>query len=317
MASRGRNPVRSFRLGAVVLLAMAGTAATLVVSEWPLIGQSIAGKASQSQVAATGHGTVRAVPASVRGLFMPDEPDPYAALPEMMTTGSAAESRRIARLQQESSPPLQRLRGCITGGGELGYGPPELYDYIEWQQHTPLGRVVEHVIASHADRSNGSSGLNPKIAPQLREFSFTGDDPEQTTPGAVHDALNLGDLTVRLDRLSMPPINDAADFDVSAVLRAAERPDDRYRRPVVMDAAAGNDATLRVGKNSMIRASANGEAPGVIRDYVNLQLEQVWNLGGGSSFSVGWRHQRGVMSNELPEPTVRQDALLLELKFGF
>jgi hypothetical protein len=84
-----------------------------------------------------------------------------------------------------------------------------------------------------------------------------------------------------------------------------------------MDAAAGNDAKLRVGPSSMLRASANGEAPGVIRDYVDLRLEQVWNLGGASSFSVGWRHLRGIVSNELPEPTVREDAILLELKIGF
>jgi hypothetical protein len=121
------------------------------------------------------------------------------------------------------------------------------------------------------------------------------------------------DLTVRMDSTSMPSFIDTPPFGAPVDLRAAER----YKRPMPMDVAAGNDATLRLGPNSMLRASANGEAPGVIRDYLDLRLQQVWSLGGASSFSVGWRHMRGIVSNELPEPTVRQDAILLELKIGF
>lgn len=331
MAWRCPNPVVSLRCGACVLLVAAGTLTALVISDWPRAGEMIARQAAASRANAQPGALVKGhkapTPAFPLNLdlvtLMPDEPDLLRAkVPRLILSGSAAESRRDAQAAAQSIPPLRPLRGC--GNSDLSEYVA-LDDYVEWAKTTPVGKVVEEVTSYDPTRTAATVQLLPQVSATAGKSGFGAG--ELAPIGKVVNAdgttargeADLYDFTVRMDSGGTLPPTSAVGLGVAAGLRAASLYDPTARESYLTEPlpVIGGDASLKWSDNSMLRASAMGEAPGVIRDYLDLRLEQVWSLGGTSSFSVGWRHLRGIVSNELPEPTVRQDAILLELKLGF
>jgi len=304
MAGRASNPVRSIRWGAVVLLAMAGTVVTMVVAEWPLTGETIARHAVAPRQTIR-HAPVRATDLSLRGTFMPLEPDPFATVPPLLVSGGAAEGRRELTIAAESTPPTRTrtLWSCI--GRPLEVPVLALNDYIEWQKGTSLGRVVEEAMPSGAAMFDADGPLSTGDAWSLREL--TGGDWK--------------DLSRRLAAAKDDDKEAAAVFDVRALaeLEGSDLWNGGARGAPARSVASsrGTDAALRWSNSSMVRVSALSDAPGTDHDYLDLRLEQVWRFGADAWLSLGWRHMRGIITNERPTPTLRDDSILLELKLGF
>lgn len=338
MAQRGsHNPVRAVRWGAVVLLALAGTVATLVVSEWPLTGQSIARSAAERAPKGPQPLASKRVPVQIdwplRGTFMPEEPDPNQVWrPSLMAAGSAEESRRELEARSTYTPASKSPK-AIGPSGLAGVGAwredtvprIDLADYLDWWQSTPNGKLVEELSAYDPAHTAASLRISPRVdvTAGLTRFN-SGDGPsvgkiefaDGTRPRGEAD---LYDFSVRLDALGAGP--DARRLNLGAIsgVRAASLYDPQVRDTTVRDPipVIGGDARWKWSNQSMLRASALSDAPGTDRDYLDLRLEQVWRFGGDAWLSLGWRRMQGILSNEQPAPTLKQDAILLELKIGF
>ena len=328
MATRGHNPLRAVRWGTVVILAAAGTLAALVVSEWPQTGEMIASQASPSGArrgAVVGAWSAR-IP---RAYFMPDEPDSLLAdWPGLVAAGSAEEARREVQELADRTPPPSRhsARGCANTWDveEVQHPTNDLNEYIDWWASTPTGRLVEEISAYDPARSEATMKVTPMVDLTAGMTKYnTRDGPsvgriEQARSGAAGES-EVYDLSVRFDALGDSSTRGTMGFGMIGGLRAASVYDRLEREQTRTDPlrVVGGDARIKWSERSMLRASAVGEVPGTPRDYLDLRLEQVWRLGADASLSLGWRHLRGILSNETPEPTLRQDAILLELKIGF
>jgi hypothetical protein len=204
-------------------------------------------------------------------------------------------------------------------------GSIDFADYFEWWKSTPTGKLVDEITAYDPARSAATLRVSPRVdvTAGLTRFN-TGDGPsigkveyaDGTRPRGETD---LYDFSVRLDALGGS--SDARSLNLGAItgVRAASLYDPAARDTTVRDPVpvVGGDARWKWSNQSMLRASALSDAPGTDRDYLDLRLEQVWRFGGDAWLSLGWRRMQGILSNEQPTPTLKQDAILLELKIGF
>jgi hypothetical protein len=341
MAWRGPNPAVLIRCGAAVFLLAAGTLTAIVIAEWPRTGQLIAVQAAprreSPRLTARAGGVVGAAgahiaptsalsashepPTSVNlGALLPLDSNPFIAhIPPLVLAGSAEETRREVEASVNTAPPT-RIRPRSCGNSLSTY--VDLDDYVEWWRTTPNGREFAEIISYDSARQAASGQHSGQSHAAEGHSSMTTRESAGATAGVDGTPLqsDLYDFTVRLDGTSVLPPTTAAELGAATGVRAANLFDPAAIRAIPAAPplpVTDGDASLKWGAGSALRARAVGEAPGVIRDYVDLRLEQVWNLGPATSFSVGWSHLRGLVSNELPEPTVRQDAILLELKLGF
>jgi hypothetical protein len=304
-----------------VLLSAAGTIVAVVVAEWPGATGS-AGESSSSTAAASQPN----VSIGAGGLGSMDDPSvrtpPWA---KIVAAGSAEEARRDARARAEADgPPPSQLTPHVEP--QVVGSRPQL-DFAEreaWWSTTPTGQMVDEIMSYDPARTATTLRLGPIVDVTMGRTRYNvGDGPSVGTVEFSDGSRPRGesevyDFSVRLDAMGgadKRPI----DWGVIGGLRAANLfdpslGDQSLREPVPV---MGGDARWKWSERSMLRASALSEAPGSDRDYLDLRLEQVWRVGGGSSLSLGWRHLHGIMSNEQPEPTLKQDAILLELKIGF
>lgn len=315
------------------MLVAAGTLAALVVSEWPRTGEMIAEQAGAGGTGGAGARSTRraAVPgdwSTSRLSFTIDEPDPSApGWPQLVTTGSAEEARRDLEARFiAAGPQTTPINRYPTFHGEAEQDQ-ELADFAareEWWRASPTGQMVDEIMAYDPGRTGATVRLSPSVGVTGGVTAYNrGDGPSvgtvELSDGSTPRDAEVYDLSVRLDALGGSALKHGISAGLIGGARSASVFDSFGRDPVVTDPlpVIGGDASIKWSDRSMLRASALGEAPGTIRDYVDLRLEHVWRLGGDASLSVGWRHMRGIMSNEAPVPTLKQDAILLELKIGF
>lgn len=302
--AHGRRPnILTLRCGAAVLLLAAGTLAAIVVSEWPgrtAPGSPLAGAQARDRLSSN---------------LLPDS-GPTPPMPKIVATGSAEEARRDAR----------------ASGGERAQGVAAAErDAIDqemrraWLEGPGPGSLsVDQVGVYDPTRTAATVHITPRldVTAGLTRFN-TGDGPSVGSVTFSDGSRPLGevelfDFSARLD--PMPANADDRRFNAGVIagLRAAAFHDpatgeEQLREPIPV---MGGDARWHWTKRSMLRASALGDIPGSDSAYLDLRLEQVWRIG-DASLSLGWRHLRGMLTNETPEPTLRQDAILLELKIGF
>lgn len=273
-----------------MLLAAAGTLAAVMAAEWP---------------------TAQSAP---RGLVV----STTSGVPAGRDDGSLALRGAPAGSAESGSHRSVGAVGTALAGGPGPRAVREPEAAVPARAEPPAASffgAADHARPTTLLLLPGLTATTSRAAPDEREagevFAANGDNPADE-PGQY-------DLTVRLDARSLLPAAWPVGFGVATGLRAMsllERGslEGAFTPPRPL---GGDDAWLRLGPNSLVRARAAGETPGVTPDFLDLRLEQVWNIGAGTSISVGFRRLRGIVSNELPEPLVKQDAILLELKLGF
>ena len=304
MAHRRRPNILTLRCGAAALLLAAGTLAAIVVSEWP-------GHAAFEAPAPVGAG----VRDRLSNNLLPDD-GPRPPLPRIVASGSAEEARRDARASggeraqgvaaiERDAIDLETRRAWLEGSSPSSLAVEQVGVY------DPTRTTATLQITPHLDVTAGLTRFNTGDGPSVGTVTF----PDGSRlPGEVE----LFDFSARLNPLPSTAEDRHFDAGVIAGLRAASLHDpttgeDTLREPIPV---MGGDARWHWTKRSMLRASALGDIPGSDSAYLDLRLEQVWRIG-DASLSLGWRHLRGMLTNETPEPTIRQDAILLELKIGF
>lgn len=305
MAWRGRDTARAVRCGAAVAVLGAATLTVLVMSQWPAVVEQGSPLAGGTPKPPRLHQTAPAIDYDTRLRFVMTEPSfdgPVAV--KLVAKGSAEEERR-AQLERLEMVGPARFFDSNNDNERLDVrrNRPSLYEQGEWWRSSPTGQMVDEIVTSGPTRVVESIRLLPPLEPA-----------PLVHPGAVYP--NPGE-----QGQASNPDKDRADFASRLEPMRASRegvtlPDAESplntRLPTI-----GLDPRLDMTERSGIRAGAVSQPLGEPRDYVDLRLEQVWRLGGGSSVSLGLQHLHGLISNETPELMLRKDGILLELKIGF
>jgi len=286
----------------VVVLAL-GTTATIVVSERQ---SAVNGRSGGSLAGSDLWAGAEAAEPSARDLVNgAAQPKQAARWPGIVASGSAEEARRRA---QQSGQGREPVAASLLRSDDQ----PKPAD-AEHGGHA----FVDEILAYNAARTAGTLHVAQPIVISPASAS-TGSGADQARGGS-----GAYDFSALVDTLSEVTVFSPLNLGVIAGLQAQgiwDKAIGSFRPAEVAPApGTGGDAKWKWTDSgrSMLRASALSDAPGTDRDYLDVRLEQVWKVGPDASCSLGWRHLRGVLSNEQPESTLREDAILLEFRIGF
>lgn len=292
-----------WRGGAAVAAVALGTTATIVISEW---SSAANGRASGSLAGSDQRVGAEAVEPSARDLVEGAErPKLTPRWPGIISAGSAEEARR----RTEASNPAREPAGLSLLASDEQAKPTD----DELRGHA----FVDEILAYNAARTAGTLRVaQPLVINPVRAQTGAGADQRKVSAEAY-------DFSALVDTLSEVTVFSPLNLGMIAGLQAQgiwDRAVGTFRPAAAAPTAeGGGDARWNWTDSgrSMLRASALSDAPGTDHDYLDVRLEQVWKVGADTSFSLGWRHQRGVLSNEQPESALRDDAILLEFRIGF